>query len=163
MSDKILTEAYARLKALEEGAFDDQYGNTTDRGPNAPQNKPVERVAGSEYDNMMNNLEGQKKRKPGNKKRVKEDSDDIMDGIEEFTDIQDQMFELIERLDSAIRAYAPSQHSYWQSYGLGQLKILAGSDEYASNDRSINSLIQGLKDEAGNPDSDIDDEIERRW
>ena len=169
MTDKILKEAFDKMVAIEEGAFDDQYGNTTDRGPNAPKSKPVERVPGSEHDNMMKNLErGAKKRPEVREAGVSvQQGEDIMDGIEEFTDIQDNLFELIERLDSAIRAYQPRQHSYWQSYGLGQLKIIAGSDEYmsSSSDRNISTLINDLKDELGSDEGEreIDDEIERRW
>ena len=81
--------------------------------------------------------------------------EDIMDGIEELTDIQDALFEIIERLDSAIRAYVPSKHGYWKSYGLAQLKIIAGSGEYATNDESINKLIDVLKDEADDADEEL--------
>jgi len=74
--------------------------------------------------------------------------DGVREGIDEFETIQEQLFEAIEALDSAIRAYAPRSHAYWQSYGLAQLKIVAGSDEYATHDKSINSLIEELRDEA---------------
>lgn len=94
---------------------------------------------------------------------IEEDHDeDIMDGIEELTELQDGMFELIERLDSAIRAYIPQKHSYWQAYGLAQLKIIAGSDEYMAGDKSINDLIKELKAEAGGEDDEYDDDPRSR-
>jgi len=100
MTDKILTEAYHKLRNIEE--------------------------------------------------EVNGDNDNVADGIEEFTGIQDEMFELIERLDSAIQEYAPDQHRYWQAYGLAHLKVIAGSDEFASNDESIGTLIKRLHDELEN-------------
>ena len=77
---------------------------------------------------------------------IVEGSDEAMEGIEVLTDIQDKLFEVIEELNDAIRAYVPNKYSYWQSYGLAQLKIVAGSDEYATRDQSINNLIKELQD-----------------
>lgn len=80
---------------------------------------------------------------------IEEDSgEDMMDGIDELTGIQDAMFELIERLDSAIRAYVPDNHQHWQAYGLAHLKIIAGSDGYGSSNESISTLIDKLTKEA---------------
>ena len=82
------------------------------------------------------------------------------EGIDVFEDVQRKLLEVIEELDSAIRAYAPKQHSYWQAYGLAHLKTIAGSDEYLSSDRNINTLIDDLREELrGEPDDydDIDD------
>lgn len=79
--------------------------------------------------------------------QLESEAEAMRDGIEEFEGIQEELFELIERLDSAIRAYAPRNHAYWKSYGLAQLSIVAGSEEYASHDKNIGSLIEELTDE----------------
>lgn len=76
------------------------------------------------------------------------------EGIDVLEDVQQKLFAVIEELDSAIRAYVPRSHSYWQSYGLAQLKIIAGSDEYAAGDKSINNLIQDLRDDLSGGDED---------
>jgi len=73
--------------------------------------------------------------------------DELQDGIEAFTELREELLEFRERLDNTIRMYAPSESSYWRSYGLGQLAIIAGSEEYASHDRNIGSLIEKLNDE----------------
>ena len=161
MTDKILKEAFDKLTAIEEGAFDDQYGNTTNRGPS--HTTPYREVDpnGHEAQRYKELTKDMPKKKP----EVREagvsvqQGEDIMDGIEEFTDIQDRLFEIIEELTDAIRAYAPRSASYWSSHGLAQLKIIAGSDEYASHDKSINSLINDLKAEAGSADDDYDERM----
>jgi len=129
MSDKILTEAFDKLKAIEEsedpfciGAKGDDeaqtYTEVTDE---------VTEVTEDERRDLS--------------------MDEIDEGIEEFQEIQREMYELKDRLTDAIRAYAPRSLSYWQSYGLAQLAIVIGSDEYASHDKSINNLISDLEDE----------------
>ena len=80
------------------------------------------------------------------------------EGIDVLEEIQGRLFEVIDDLTDAIRGYAPRQLSYWQSYGLAQLKIVAGSDEYATHDKSINSLIEEIREKlAGEPDDYEDD------
>jgi predicted nucleic acid-binding Zn-ribbon protein len=80
--------------------------------------------------------------------------EELQDGIEEVQMIQEEFYELIERLDSAIRAYAPEQHAYWNSYGLAHLKIIVGSEQYAAGDRSINDLIEYMQDELSGEEDD---------
>lgn len=69
------------------------------------------------------------------------------DAIDHFREIQEQLFDVIQELEHAIRTYTPHQYAYWQSYGLAQLKMIAGSDEYASKDDSINTLIKAVQDD----------------
>lgn len=95
----------------------------------------------------------------------------MSDGIEELRDIQESLFELKERLADAIRAYVPDSFEYWRSYGLAQLSIVAGSDEYMSRDESINSLIEDLEgqmeetrdelEDLGGEREEIEDDVDR--
>lgn len=79
--------------------------------------------------------------------KLRESSERAEEAREEFEDIQNRLFQLIEELDNAIKYYLPSQHSYWEAYGLAQLKIIAGSDQYASRAESINDLIAAVDEE----------------
>ena len=73
---------------------------------------------------------------------------DLEDGIEELQEIQQAYAHLNERLADAIRGYAPDSYSYWRSYGLAQLAIITQGENsgFASNDKSIDSLISDLED-----------------
>lgn len=73
--------------------------------------------------------------------------EEIKDGVDELQDIQESLFELRERLADAIRSYSPDNYQYWKSYGLAQLAIIAGSEEYLSREENINSIIDDLKEE----------------
>jgi hypothetical protein len=94
----------------------------------------------------IGSIEG--KPKPETKKKlVDEDSADTSDGIDELQDIQAALFDIIDRLDGTIRDYVPDRYRYWRAYGLAHLKVIAGSDEYASDDESISTLINELESE----------------
>lgn len=71
----------------------------------------------------------------------------LEDGIEELGSIREELLELKDRLSDAIRAYAPDSYLSWKSYGLAQLDIIAGGDEYMSKDETISNLIEDLEGE----------------
>jgi len=126
MSDKILNEAFDKMKAIEES--DDPF------------------CIGAEAEEVVETYT-ELEEAPDNLGQLENELENMRDGIDEFQGIQQELFEVIERLNDAIRAYAPRQHSYWKSYGLAQLSIVAGSEEFASNDKNIGSLIEELMDE----------------
>jgi len=115
MGDKILTEAFDKIKAIEES--DD---------PFCVNEAPAEAEIG-QFHEMESQLEN------------------LRDGIQELEEIQNEFFETRERLVDAIRAYYPSQLPYWESYGLAHLAIIFGSDQYASADESIDTLIDKMR------------------
>jgi len=91
------------------------------------------------------------------KKLLNEDLsfEEAEDAIEELEDIQRNLFELRDRLADAIRAYLPEEYDYWKSYGLAQLAVIAGSDEYMSHDESINSLISKIENKISDDDEEF--------
>ena len=82
MTDKILKEALDKLTAIEEGAFDDQYGMTTDRGPNYK--TPYREV--DPNSDLAKSLERFKKQKRNKKKRVKESNSNLHDAAIDLLD-----------------------------------------------------------------------------
>ena len=151
MTDKILKEAYDKLVSIEEndtGRWDDDFNYDEDemRGIDHYSEEPKTKY-------KTDNIYADPKDEP-----VKEGRAEDEDGIDVLEEIQGRLFEVIDDLTDAIRGYHPSQLSYWQSYGLAQLKIVAGSDEYATHDKSINSLIEEIREKlAGEPDDYEDD------
>lgn len=88
--------------------------------------------------------------------RLRHEYESLQDGIEEMRSIQEELFELRERLHDAIAGYSPDNLEYWKSYGLAQLAVIAGSDEYMSRDESINSIIEDMEESM----QEIRDELE---
>lgn len=151
MTDKILKEAFDRLTAIEEGDYEDykkREGNINkqhaERGDTT-----LDYVGGDDRYNKQDDTPYD----------LDEGRMEDEEGIDVLEEIQGRLFEVIEDLTDAIRGYHPSQLSYWQSYGLAQLKIVAGSDEYATHDKSINSLIEEIREELsrGGPEDEMDD------
>jgi len=122
MSDKILTEAFDKIKAIEES--DDPF--CVNEAPEAPY--VIEEPESIDH---LGEMESQ--------------LDNLRDGIQELEEIRDEFFDTRERLVDAIRAYYPSKLPYWESYGLAHLAIIFGSDQYASSDESINTLIDRMR------------------
>lgn len=78
--------------------------------------------------------------------QLEHEYESLQDAIEEFQRIQEELLSLRSELVDAIRGYAPESLARWEAYGLAQLAIVAGSDEYMSHDESINNLIGDLED-----------------
>jgi len=131
MGDKILTEAFDKIKAIEESNDPFCVGAEGD----APANGYTE-VKEDDGPSRLDNLG-----------RLEHEMDNMRDGIGELTEIQEELFQIIERLNDAIRGYVPNKHAYWKSYGLAQLSVVAGTEEYLSADKNIGSLIEELTDE----------------
>lgn len=74
--------------------------------------------------------------------RLHNEYEGLYDAMQEFEEIQTELLELKERLSSAIRGYLPDSFQRWKAYGLAQLDVVAGGDEYMSNDESITDLIE---------------------
>jgi len=147
MSDKILVEAYSKLKAIEEAEDPFCIGAKTEPrfGDGYKKVEEVLDVANSEMEIDADELD------LDDKPNLEEDADrdDLVDGIEELTEIRDELFDITERLTDAIRAYAPDELRYWSSYGLAQLKLLSGSDEFMSSDENLTTLIKKLQEKLG--------------
>ena len=157
MDPKILREAFDRLTQIEEARPDQE------RWRDKSERKPEEERAGLEMPGKMHDKYDYKPYKKYNEK-VKEDessNDQLQDGIDELRMIQEEFYELRDRLSDAIRSYAPSKLAYWQSYGLAQLDIIIGSDEYASAEESINTLIDSIKEEMEGDEFDGEDQSVR--
>jgi len=132
MSDKILTEAFDKIKAIEES--DDPF--CVNEAPDASDdpfciNEAPYVIEEPEAIDHLGEMESQ--------------LDNLRDGMQEMEEIQQELEEVRERLDSAIRAYRPSTHASWQAYGLARLAILIGNGEYASADDSIQTLIDQMR------------------
>ena len=149
MTDKILKEAFDKMVAIEEadtGRYDDDFNYDDDE------------MRGIEYSEepktkyKTDNIYADPEDKPIEEGRLEDE-----EGVDVLEEIQNNLFNLIDELTDAIRGYAPDKYSYWQSYGLAQLKIIAGSDEYAAGDKSINDLIEYLRK---GPEDEMDESEE---
>ena len=90
------------------------------------------------------------------RKAVRE-NDQAEEAVEELSEIQRDLYDVIERLDAAIRNYLPHNHSNLEAYLLAPLKIRAGSDQYVSNDPSIDKVIQMVQDEYYSGEDEMDE------
>ena len=69
----------------------------------------------------------------------------LYDAINEFEHIQNEMFNIKQQLENAIRNYVPDSYEHWKGKGLAQLDIIAGGEDYMSHDESITDLIQACQ------------------
>ena len=86
---------------------------------------------------------------------------DAEEKVAAYEEVQQELFNVISLLQSTIELYDPDKLQYWESYGLAHLKIIAGSDEYASKDESIQSLIDNAASDEDEDEGYIDQDNER--
>ena len=142
MSDKILTEAFDKLKAIEES--DDPFciGDVNEEVVDEEEVIDEEVVDEEAEEEQLDESNGHGE-----------------EAVDELRMIQEDLFDVIERLDAAIRNYLPHKHSNLEAYLLARLKIRAGSDQYMSNDPSIDKVIEMVEEELGEYDDDMDEAV----
>lgn len=132
MSDKILTEAFDKMKAIEESEDPFCIGAKGDQAVNEFVEVTEDDLEPSRIDHLG---------------EMEKHLDELRDGLQELEEIQRELGDVKERLSDAIRSYAPQKLASWQAYGLARLSILIGNGEYMAGDESIQDLITKMEED----------------